>query len=82
MLVYLEVVASVAIWWGLFHGMEHLESIEQLCKSSLQCLISTNCISLDRTKPIFLPGIHVLKTPVLVENVNNLTLHGNSSTGH
>ena len=50
MLVYLEVVASVAIWWGLFHGMEHLESIEQLCKSSLQCLISTNCISLDRTR--------------------------------
>ena len=32
------------------NGMEHLENTEQLCKSSLKCLISTKCISLDRTQ--------------------------------
>ena len=35
--------------WSL-HSLpfQHLEKEEQLCKSSLQCLISTNCISLSR----------------------------------
>jgi len=37
----------VHIIYGLtampIHRMEHLENTEQLCKSSLQCLISTNC---------------------------------------
>jgi len=37
----------VAISWN---GMEHLENTEQLCKSSLKCLISTNCISLDNAR--------------------------------
>jgi len=33
---------------SLFYGTEHSENTEQLCKSSLQCLISTSCTSLDR----------------------------------
>jgi len=34
----------------LQNGTEHSENTEQLCKSSLQCLISTSCISLDRAQ--------------------------------
>jgi len=35
-----------------------MENREQLCKSWLQCLFSTNCISLDRTWPNLHAGIH------------------------
>ena len=40
-------------WLGVIilrNVTEHSENTEQLCKSSLQCLISMSCISLDRAQ--------------------------------
>ena len=36
-----------------------LENTEQLCKSSLQCLISTNCTPMDRARRVLHAGNHI-----------------------
>ena len=45
----------------LRNRMEHLENTERLCKSSLQCLISTSCISLDRPHNPYMLVLILLK---------------------
>jgi len=47
-----------SIYIGGHYFMEHSENTEQLCKPSLQCLISTNCILLDRAQQVLLAGTH------------------------
>jgi len=45
---------TMAISWN---RTKSLSNMEQLCKSSLQCLISTNWIELD--KPYIYTGTHI-----------------------
>jgi len=47
-------------------GMKHSENTKQLCKSSLQCLISVSCISLDRAQQPLHAGTYTAETWELV----------------
>ena len=47
---------------GYFTERNALENTEQLCKSSLQCLISTNCTPMDRARRVLHAGNHIVGT--------------------